>query len=127
MKTHTILSVLLLLVMIVSCKKGTLYPIEGTWSITSYVNNGTDKTSQFAPFTFSFKNSGKLSISNVGMMNMCSFSIKDNVYHFNMMGMHNEPLSELDDNWMLMNLTDSTCSFIDDNLNRNCSFMMHRR
>lgn len=127
MKKYTLLSIVAIFVMIVSCKKTTIYPIEGNWVITSYINNGTDKTSQFAPYEFFFNSNGKLSISNIGMMNMCSFSIKDSIYHFNMMGMHNEPLNELDDNWLLMNLTDSTCTFTDFNLNRTCSFMMHRR
>ena len=51
----------------------------------------------------------------------------DEVYHFNMMGMHGEPLDDLDDDWMMTDLSDNTCSFVDDNPNRDCMFTMHKK
>jgi hypothetical protein len=129
MKKHIELSILAILVLFVSCQKfrNLNSPIEGKWAITSYFINDTDRATQFAPYTFSFGNKGQLSVSNTGMMNMCSFSMHDNIYHINMMGMHSEPLSQLDADWMLTNVTDSSCSFLIYASNRDCHFRMHRR
>lgn len=37
---------------------------SGTWRITSYVDNGTDETTDFNSFTFTFANSGAVSATN---------------------------------------------------------------
>jgi hypothetical protein len=129
MKKYIELSILAILVLIVSCQKNKNLnsPIEGKWAITSYFINDTDQAELFAPYTFSFARNGQLSVSNTGMMNRCSFSMNDNIYHFNMMGMHGEPLDQLDADWMLTNMTDSSCSFLIYASNRDCHFRMHRR
>ncbi len=129
MKKHSLLAILTISVMVASCKKDTVAvsnPIEGKWSITSFVDNGTDLTTEFAPYVFTFDSNGNMSIGGGGMMEMCNWTEMDSVYHFNMMGMHGEPLNGLDDDWIMSGLTDSTCNFIDDNPNRDCMFMMHK-
>ena len=116
------------IMMMIACQKknNTDYPIQGKWAITSYFINDTDRSSQFAPFTFIFSN-GKLTVDNTGMMNMCSYSAREGIYHFNMTGVSGKALEELDGDWMLTNLTDSTCSFIIYRSSRDCSFKMHKR
>jgi hypothetical protein len=125
------LAILALVVISVSCKKqntATNNTLEGTWTITSFVDNDTDKTSQFATDNLTFDNKGNMSIGSGGMMmNMCSWSMTDSVYHFNMMGMHNNSMDALDGDWMMMNFSDNMCSFIDDNPNRDCRFTLQRR
>ncbi|MBC7937844.1 MAG: hypothetical protein H7Y86_21055 [Rhizobacter sp.] len=37
---------------------------SGTWRVTSYVDNGTDETSDFSSFSFTFVNSGTVAASN---------------------------------------------------------------
>lgn len=131
MKKYFLLAILAIPVMMASCEKDTIVvdnPIEGKWSIISFVDNGTDKTSEFAPYIFTFDSNGNMLVSGGGggMMEMCNWTKMDSVYHFNMMGMHGEPLDGLDDDWTMSGLTDSTCNFIDNNPNRDCMFTMHK-
>lgn len=131
MKKFLLFAILAVPVMIASCQKDTVVvdnPIEGKWTITSFVDNGTDKTAAFEPYIFVFDDKGNISIDGGGgMMDMCNWTEMDEVYHFNMMGMHGEPLDDLDDDWMMTDLSDNTCSFVDDNPNRDCMFTMHKK
>ena len=115
-----------------SCKKDSLSrnsasnnPIVGLWQISSFVDNGLDKTSQFAAYTFTFTSNNNLEIRGGSMMSMCSWTHTDSVYHFNMMGMHSNSLDALDDDWILMNFSNSSCTFVGDHHDR--AFAMHRK
>lgn len=126
------MGLLILSVLAVSCKKDSLEistsnnPIVGEWAISSFVDNGLDKTSQFAAYTFTFTSNNNLEIKGGSMMNMCNWTLADSIYHFNMMGMHNDALDALDDDWRLMNFSDSTCTFVDDTPGHDRTFTMRR-
>ncbi len=131
MKKYILLASISLTVMLGSCKKDNItlpVTLEGKWAITSFIDNGTDKTSQLNSYNFTFDKNGNLAVNSGGMMNnMCNWTKHDSIYHFNMDGMHNGYLSMMDDDWIMTNLTDSICNFIDHNPNRICLFEMHRR
>jgi hypothetical protein len=129
MKNIIKLALLAIIVMLASCKKNNAVndPIEGKWTISSFVDSGTDKTSQFVAYDFSFDNKGNLSVNGGSMMSMCGWSHVDSIYHFNMMGMHSDVVNTLDDDWTMTNLTGTTCSFIDHNPIRDCRFTMLRK
>lgn len=129
MKKYIVPVLAVIAVLMSSCQKKIIAtnPIEGRWFISSYFINDTDQAALFAPYTFTFAKNGQLSVNDIGMMNLCSFSVHDNIYHFNMMGMHVEPLSQLDADWMLTNRTDSSCSFLIYASGRDCHFRMHRK
>ena len=121
--------ILALAVFAVSCTKDKLSTnnnIVGKWFITTFTDDGIDKTIAFAPYDFTFDEQGDLSINGGSMMSMCNWTMMDSIYHFDMMGMHDDPLDALDDDWMMTDFSDSTCAFSDDNPNRNCTFMMHK-
>ena len=123
------LIILTVFVMFASCKKNNTAndPIEGKWSISSFVDNGTDKTSQFTGYDFTFDNKGNMSVNGAGLMNMCAWTKMDSVYHFNMMGMHSNVLNTLEEDWVMVNLSGNTCNFIDHNPNRDCKFTMLKK
>lgn len=129
MKNYFKLSILAFVLLIASCKKDnvTSSPIEGNWAVSSFVDNGTDKTSQFLAYDFTFDKSGNMQIKGGSMMSMCNWTKLDSVYRFNMMGMHSDVLATLDDNWMLTNFSGNTCNFIDNNPNRDCKFTLQRK
>lgn len=129
--TFLLLSIFVLVA--ISCTKESLLknntsnnPITGQWVISSFVDNSVNKTSQFSGYTFTFDNDNNLQISGGMMMNMCSWTYTDSVYHFNMMGMHSNALDMLDDDWKLMNFSDTTCNFVDMRNDVDRSFTMRR-
>ena len=131
MKNYFSTVALSLLVLIASCKKDevpVINSIEGDWFIYSFIDNGIDNTNQYSSYTFTFDNMGNMTVNGGGMMNMCDATMMgDSMYHFDMMGMHGGALNGMDGDWMMMNLTDSTCTFTDDEPDRNCTFIIHRR
>ena len=75
------IGLLAVVVIAVSCKKDSLSknsvsnnPIIGQWNISSFVDNGSDRTSQFASYTFTFDSNNNLQITGSTMMSMCSWT-----------------------------------------------------
>lgn len=134
MKKTLQIALLAIAIFTASCKKDSLSknstsnnPVIGEWSISSFADNGIDKTTQFASYLFDFTNNNNLQIKNgTMMMSMCSWTFADSIYHFNMTGMHNDALTDLDDDWKLMNTSDTSCQFIDHNPDHNRTFIMRR-
>jgi hypothetical protein len=128
MKKYFVIVLVALTAIIISCKKDKVADkIVGSYYVSSFVDNGNDKTAQFAAYVFKFENNGNMSIEDGSMMNMCSWTESNNIYHFNMSGMHSHSLDDFDDDWMMTSSNDSTCQFSDDNPNRNCTFVLHRK
>lgn len=129
MKTVSEIIICVLIILNTSCSKDSpavTNEIVGKWSITTFTDNGMDKTNEFKAYQFTFDKQGNLAINGGGMMNMCHWTCTNNTYHFDMMGMHNNSLNDLDGNWMMTDFSDSTCMFADDNPNRDCTFTMHK-
>lgn len=130
---HTFLLLFIAALFVTSCKKESATtnnnsnsPIVGEWVISSFVDNGVNEISQFAGYTFNFDANNNMQVNSGMMMNMCSWTFKDSIYHFNMMGMHSNALDMMDDDWKLMNFSDTTCYFVDTRIGADRNFRMRR-
>lgn len=114
---------------IVSCKKDdnkTKNTIEsnvqsGTWKITKFVDSGTDETSQFSGYNFSFNNSGVLNANNGSNNFDGSWSITDNNSNddsqddldFNINFSENNNFEDLNDDWDFVSQSETKIELID--------------
>lgn len=114
---------------IVSCKKDdnkTKNTIEsnvqsGTWKITKFVDSGTDETSQFSGYNFSFNNSGVLNANNGSNNFDGSWSITDNNSNddsqddldFNINFSVNNNFEDLSDDWDFVSQSETKIELID--------------
>jgi len=114
---------------IVSCKKDdnkTKNTIEsnvqsGTWKITKFVDSGTDETSQFSGYNFSFNNSGVLNASNGSNNFDGSWSITDNNSNddsqddldFNINFSVTNNFEDLSDDWDFISQSETKIELID--------------
>lgn len=114
---------------IVSCKKDdnkTKNTIEsnvqsGTWKITKFVDSGTDETSQFSGYNFSFNNSGVLNANNGANNFDGSWSITDNNSNddsqddldFNINFSVNNNFEDLSDDWDFVSQSETKIELID--------------
>lgn len=79
----------------------------GTWIITSFLDNGNDRTSRFSGYKFDFKSNGELTASNgsntiVGTWNSSNDDSQDKLILE--MGT-TSPFSELNDDWHIIEKT----------------------
>lgn len=114
---------------IVSCKKDdnkTKNTIEsnvqsGTWKITKFVDSGTDETSQFSGYNFSFNNSGVLNANNGSNNFDGSWSITDNNSNddsqddldFNINFSVTNNFDDLSDDWDFVSQSETKIELID--------------
>lgn len=132
MKRYIGLVIVAIVVMIAACKKDKVSSSNdflGSYKVYSFVDNGINKTAEFAPYTITFNSNGIMSIDSTGMMNMCSWSKTGGVYHFNMGGMHNSnsSINEFAGDWMMSDYNDTICNFMDDSPSRKCMFTLRRK
>lgn len=96
----------------------------GTWRVSLFSERGTDETSDFSGYTFTFQSDGKLLVQKGGSTVkqgtwsennssgklIIDLGLKDNT---------NKPLGELTDDWILTAKSDTKISLTDDNASRN--------
>lgn len=134
MKTKYVLILLLLTSVAFSCKKcdqanqSSANPIEGSWRITSFVANNSDKADEYSSYIFQFYNNHQLGVNGgatTGMMNKCNWSNNNNIYHFSTMGMQNNSLNALDGNWTLISMNGDSCKLKSND--KDCCFVMSKK
>lgn len=108
----TIISILLLLV-ILSCKKDNYVQISdtltsGTWTISKYIDNGDNETSDFTGYTFNFNIDGSIVAvkDGTGVVGNWSELNDDDNLKLNIL-FTQTTLSELNDDWDLKSKSDN--------------------
>ena len=129
MKRFVYVAIGLLLLTTVSCKKQQIKKLEetiisGNWKITSFSEDGIDKTSNYTSETLTFKNDGTLTATGSSAING-TWDVRkedDNDDDFELFDdKHIElniylpvPLSELSDDWEVESRSDSKIVLKDD-------------
>lgn len=109
---RTIISILLLL-FILSCKKDNYIQISdtltsGTWTISKYIDNGDNETSDFTGYTFNFNIDGSIVAvkDGTGVVGNWSELNDDDNLKLNIL-FTQTTLSELNDDWDLKSKSDN--------------------
>ena len=94
-----------------SCKKEnniTKTITSGTWSISQYIDSGTDETNHFTGYTFNFNSNGALvAIKNGdGVVGNWSEYTDDNYTKLNIL-FSQDTLAELNDDWHVKSESDT--------------------
>lgn len=137
MKTTTKLILIALTISLISCSKsnddnpsssGTnkTDQVSGTWTISYYLDSGKDETSDYSGYTFAFNASDVLQASGspgsfTGSWRIGSSSSNDdsssNRLVISITG--NKAMDNLQDDWLIIKLTDNEIWLRDDNVSSN--------
>ena len=92
---------------------------SGTWSVSQFINNSVNETSNFNGYTFTFSSSGTISAMKNGVTQSGTWSFNSSESKFNIdLGPKNSgnfPLGELSDDWKIQSASEKVLSLHDDN------------
>jgi len=91
----------------------------GTWRVSYFVESTEDKTSDFTGYTFSFNTNGELVALNSGVNTTGNWGWDDSSSKFHISIGTNKPLSDLTDDWLILEKTTSLIKLKDDNPTKN--------
>ena len=93
--------------------------VAGSWRVTLFSERGTDETTDFAGYAFTFDANGVLTASKNGANKTGTWSVNSSNTRFNIdLGAKtdaNRPLGELTDNWQVISITSTEIKLTDDN------------
>ncbi|UPK68691.1 lipocalin family protein [Chitinophaga filiformis] len=94
-------------------------PTTGTWRVTLFTERGTNETSDFDGYTFTFDSNGSALASKNSTNRNGTWSINSSATEFNLdfgaKGDANKPLGELTDDWKIISVTATEIKLKDDN------------
>ena len=100
-------------ILIFSCKRENNIPVagtitSGTWSISKYIDSGSDETNHFTGYTFNFNSDGSLvALTNGnGVVGNWSEYNDDDHTELNIL-FSQDPLVELNDDWHVKSKSDT--------------------
>jgi hypothetical protein len=134
MKTTAKLFLLALTISLASCSKSNddnpsnssankTDQVKGNWSVTYYFDSGKDETSDYSGYTFDFASSGVLTAMNGQSSYSGTWRIGDsssdddsssNKLVISITG--NKYMDDLQDDWLIVKITDSEIRLMDDNI-----------
>ncbi|WP_222983408.1 hypothetical protein [Flagellimonas meishanensis] len=80
--------------------------VDGTWTISSYLDDGIDETANFSAFTFNFDGSGTVVADN-GSITNGTWSVQNGDNKFVLDFGAAMPLDEFNDDWDVISVTDT--------------------
>lgn len=96
---------------------------NGTWRVTHFSERTNNETSDFAGYTFTFQNNGKVLASKNGVIKEGNWSESSSsqrlVIDLGVKNDGNKPLGELSDDWVIISKTDTKINLADDNASSN--------
>ncbi len=113
--------VIISLLVLSSCKKeNTGSGIDqvvttGTWTVTYFVESNETKTSDFSGYTFGFSSSGQMTASKSGVNTTGTWGWDDSSSKFHISIGSSKPLSDLTDDWLVLEKTDNLIKLKNDN------------
>lgn len=122
--SNTLLSLVLIsLVTLSSCKKddnGSSSSVDqivttGSWRVSYFVESNEDNTSDFSGYAFSFNSNGDLVATQSGVNTTGSWGWHDSSGKFNISIGSNKPLSDLTDDWLVLEKTETLIRLKNDN------------
>ena len=91
----------------------------GTWRITYFVEPNEDKTNDFTGYTFSFNSNGQLIATLSGVNTTGSWAWDDSSSKFHISIGNSKPLSDLTDDWLILEKTENLIRLKNDNPTKN--------
>jgi len=93
--------------------------IEGSWRVSLFSERGSDETSDFSGYLFSFNQGGVLQVSGTGSRTG-SWSKTSSKFNIDLGPKTDatKPLTELTDDWQIISITDQRIELTDDNISR---------
>lgn len=96
----------------------------GGWSVSLFSERGVAETADFAGYTFTFQNDGKLIVNKGGATVKEGSWSEDNasgklIINLGPKDNTNKPLGQLTDDWILTGKSDTKIGMTDDNTSRN--------
>lgn len=121
MKKYLSISILLLLIAAMSCKKDddTTVPLntniqDGVWKITLYESNGNDETNHYSDYQFQFSSNGTVTASKTGNSVSGTWSTTtDDSQEKLVLTFTVSPFDELNNDWHILNQSASTVELED--------------
>lgn len=91
----------------------------GSWKVTWYWDKDKDEISDFSGYVFNFQSSGAFEATRNGVTTTGTWQITNSSDSSQRLvinsGSTAKPLSDLDDDWIIVNMTDSKIELKDDN------------
>jgi hypothetical protein len=91
----------------------------GSWSITYFVESSENKTADFAGYTFSFNSNGQLTATLSGANTTGTWGWDDSSSKFHITMGSSKPLSDLTDDWLVLEKTETLIRLKNDNAAKN--------
>lgn len=95
----------------------------GTWRVTHFSERTNNETSDFAGYTFTFQENGKVLASKNGVIKEGNWSESKSsqklVIDLGVKTDANKPLGELSDDWVIVSKSDTKINLSDDNTSSN--------
>lgn len=88
---------------------------SGDWEVTYYWDKDKDETSDFAGYTFTFKENGVFEASRNGSVQTGSWSVNNSSQKLIINIGTAKPLTDLIDDWIILEKTDNRIKLKDDN------------
>jgi len=126
---RTVLSIIVIASLTVSCKKEDNSPsssnpflsstiTSGSWRVSYYHESNDDHTTDFSGYTFTFFSNGTMTATHSSGTTNGTWQIDDrNANEFHMSLGNNMPLNKLDHGWLIISQTSSEIRMKDDNTN----------
>ncbi|MGX5817966.1 lipocalin family protein [Chitinophaga lutea] len=110
----------LLTAFVMSCSSGNDNPAPvpaGAWRVSHFSERGSDETSDFSGYTFTFQDNGTALAVKAGVNRTGSWSISGNRFNidFGAKTDANKPLGELTDDWVILSRSSTDIRLADDN------------
>ena len=115
----SILVILLFSLVVSSCTKDNNNPVgttatllqEGSWKVTSFIEDANDKTNHFLGYRFTFKADGTVSVFTGGSTASGTWNTgSDDSLNKLHLGFNSAPLNELNEDWDILSKTTTTIS-----------------
>jgi len=91
----------------------------GIWRVSYFAESNEDKTSDFTGYTFSFNSNGELVASNSGINATGTWGWDDSSNKLHISIGTSKPLSDLTDDWLILEKTASLIKLKNDNSSKN--------
>ena len=88
---------------------------SGAWEVTYYWDKDKDETSDFAGYTFNFKENGVFEASRNGSLQTGTWSVNNSSQKLIINIGSAKPLTDLIDDWIILEKTDNLIKLKDDN------------